>query len=131
MGGRGATSYYYKLNGKAHIYGDEYGSTIHAMGNIKIVSMKTKGAIKAPQESQTAKRIYATIDKETGKLHSLSYMDSKGMRYKQVDAVNHKGMGPHAHDGYNHEGNARKLSRKEHRRLAMVRSYIRNHGGLA
>ena len=74
-------------------------------------------------------RIYATVNKKTGELHSLSYMGSDGKRYKQVDAADHKGLNSHAHDGYNHSGPARKLSKKERRQLATVRQYIRRFGG--
>lgn len=129
MGGRGATSLYYKFGGEGHIYGDEYGSVIHGFDNVKIVVMKKNTSLKAPQESNTAGRIYATVNKETGELHSLSYMGNDGKRYKQVDAADHMGMGSHAHDGYNHGGAARKLSRKERRQLAIVRQYIRRFGG--
>lgn len=130
MGGRGATSTYYKLSGEGHIYGDEYESVIHSLGNIKIVAMRKNTSLKAPQESQTPGRIYATVRKATGELHSLSYIGSDGKRYKQVDSGDHKGMGSHAHDGYNHKGEPRKLSRKERRQLATARLYIREHGGV-
>ena len=74
--------------------------------------------------------LYATVDRKTGQLHSLSYIGSDGKRYKQVDVEDHKGMGPHAHDGYDHGGDARKLSPKERRTLATVRGYIRLRGGI-
>lgn len=129
MGGREASSTYYKLGGEGHVYGDEYKSAIHGFDNVKIVAMTKNTSLKAPQESKTPGRIYATINKETGKLHSLSYMGSDGKRYKQVDASNHKSLKSHAHDGLNHNSPARKLSRKERRQLAMVRRYIRRFGG--
>lgn len=104
MGGRGATRTYYKLSAEGHIYGDEYESVIHSRGNIKIAAIRKNTSLKAPQESQTPGRIYATVCKATGELHSLSYIGSDGKRYKQVDSEDHKGMGSHAHDGYNHRG---------------------------
>lgn len=129
MGGRGASSTYYKLNGEGHVYGDEYESVIHGFDNVKIVAMRRSTSRKAPQESKSPGRIYATVNKETGELHSLSYIGSDGKRYKQVDAADHRGLGSHAHNGYNHNGLARKLSRKERRQLAIVRQHIRRFGG--
>lgn len=51
-------------------------------------------------------------------------------RHKQVDAENHKSMGPHAHGGYNRDEPARRLSPKERRTLALARRYIRSKGGI-
>lgn len=130
MGGRRATSYYYKFDGEGHIYGDEYGSIIHGFDNVKIIASKKDKPKKAPAESRTPWRIYATVDKKTGRLHSITFMNGDGKRYKTIDAQDHKGMGPHAHDGYNHDSDPRKLSRKERRQLVEVRSYIQKYGGL-
>lgn len=120
---------YYKFDGEGHIYGDEYGSVIHGFDNVKIIASKKNKPKKAPAESRTPWRIYATVDKETGRLHSITFMDGDGKRYKTIDSQDHKGMGSHAHDGYNHDSDPRKLSRKERRQLAEVRSYIRKYGG--
>ncbi len=130
MGGRGASSGFYKLNGRGNVYGDECESVMRPLGNVKIVASRYGGSKRAPRESMTPGRIYATVDRKTGQLHSLSYIGSDGKRYKQVDVEDHKGMGPHAHDGYDHRGDARKLSPKERRTLAIVRGYIRSRGGI-
>jgi hypothetical protein len=130
MGGRGASSGYYKLHGRGNAYGDEYESVMHPLGNIKIVASRYGGSKSAPRESMTPGRVYATIDRKTGELHSLSYIGSDGRRYKQVDVEDHKGMGPNAHGGYNHDGPARRLSPKERRTLALTRRYIRSKGGI-
>lgn len=63
MGGREASSTYYKLGGEGHVYGDEYKSAIHGFDNVKIVAMTKNTSLKAPQESKTPGRIYATINR--------------------------------------------------------------------
>ncbi len=130
MGGRGASSTYYKFSGEGHVYGDEYGAVIHGFDNVKIVAMKKNKPMKAPTESKTPWRIYATVEKSSGLLHSIVFMDGSGKRYKMVDPQNHKELGSHTHDGYNQRGDARKLSRKERRQLAEIRAYIRKYGGI-
>ena len=135
MGGRGASSGFYKLNGKANVYGDEYASVMAPIGRVEVVALREGKARKAPAESMTPGRIYATVDKETGKLHSLSYIGSDGKAYKQVDYQDHKGMGIHAHDiGYDDKGNLlrgdpRKMSRNERNAAYSVRRYVRSKGG--
>lgn len=80
-------------------------------------------------------RVYATVDKDTGKLYSLSYIGSDGKAYKQVDYQDHKGMGIHAHGiSYDDEGNLlrgdpRKMSRSERNAAYSVRRYVRFRGG--
>ena len=135
MGGRGASSGFYKLNGVRNAYGDEYTSVISPLGNIKIVARRDGKPAKAPTESMTLGRIYATVDGKTGKLNSLSYMDGRGKVYKQLDYKDHKGLGSHVHEiRYNENGSIirdepRKLSRKERRTAEVVRSYVRRKGG--
>lgn len=101
MGGRGATSTSYTLDGKKHVYGDEYESIMPPMGMVKFVQRRDGKATKAPTDSRTPNRIYATFNKKDGKLHSLSYIGEDGKQYKRIDFKDHRGMGIHAHDGYN------------------------------
>ncbi len=135
MGGRGASSGFYKLNGKANVYGDEYASVMAPLGRIKIVAQRDGRAKKAPIESLTPGRVYATVDKETGELHSLSYIGSNGKAYKQIDYRDHEGMGVHAHDiSYDDKGklirsDPRKASRNERNTAYSVRRYVQSKGG--
>lgn len=135
MGGRGASSGYYKLNGTWNVYGDEYASVIAPLGNIKIVARRDGKPAKAPIESMTPGRIYATVDGKTGRLNSISYMDEHGKVYKQLDYKDHKGLSSHVHEfRYNENGSLvredpRKPSRKERRTAAIARSHVRRKGG--
>ncbi len=135
MGGRGVSSGFYKLNGKANVYGDEYASVMASLGRIKIVAQREGKAMKAPVESMTPGRVYATANKETGELHSLSYIGSDGKAYKQVDYQDHKGMDIHAHDiSYDDKvklirSDSRKASRNERNTAYSVRRYVQSKGG--
>ena len=123
MGGRGASSGTYRLYGIDLEYGDEYRSVM-ADGDMKLVvsfaqeSAKSgkMPAVKPPTESMTPGRVYATIDLKGMQLHSLSYMDAEGRRYKQLDFRGHGQMGPHVHDGYDHGEDTRRAPSASERR---------------
>lgn len=101
MGGRGASSGV-SASGKA--YGTEY-TTVLKSGNIKFVVAKS-GANTAPMETQTQRRVYVTVDKNTNELKYISYYDKNNMRTKQIDLQHeHAGMKPHVHHGYEHNEN--------------------------
>ena len=130
MGGRGASSGFYKLNGVGNAYGDEYESIIAPLGNMKFVSRRDKRALKAPDESMTPGRIYVTLRKSDGKMHSIAFIGGDGKKYKQIDARDHKGMGAHVHEGRSSSDEPRKLSSKERRLFFQARAYIRSKGGV-
>lgn len=101
MGGRGASS---GRSVKGIVYGAEY-STVYQSGNIKFLLSNDKNT-KAPIETMTHGRVYATIDKNTNKLKSITYYD-EGKRIKQIDLththmINGNLEVPHTHKGYFH-----------------------------
>lgn len=131
MGGRGATSRNYFLNGKMHTYGDEYRSVAHPIGMMKFVVRRDGKPTKAPTDSMTPGRIYATINEKTGQLHSLSFIGADGKQFKQIDLQDHRGLGAHAHDGYNHAGVARELNSRERHILELTIHRVKEIGGNA
>lgn len=130
MGGRGASSGFYKLNGVGNAYGDEYASVIAPLGSMKFIARKDKRPLKAPDESMTPGRIYVTVRKSDGMIHSLAFIGKDGRKYKQIDTRDHKGMGSHVHEDRSATDYPRKLSRKERRLLAQARAHVRSKGGV-
>lgn len=122
MGGRGATNATYLLNGKAHKYGDEY-RAVGQVGEVKFVVMLEQEraiggdsrvpGVKAPTDSMTPGRIYATISLKTNELHSLSFIGADGKQAKRLDYREHRGMKIHVHEDYNGRGNIREPNEDE------------------
>ena len=130
MGGRGASSGFYKLNGVGNAYGDEYASVIAPFGSMKFVARRDKRALKAPDESMTPGRVYVTVRRSDGKMHSIAFIGSDGKKYKQIDVQDHRGMGSHVHEGRSIADKPRGLSSKERRLFSQARAYIRSKGGV-
>lgn len=130
MGGRGASSGFYKLDNHGNAYGDEYASIISPLGSMKFVARRDSHPQKAPDESMTPGRIYVTVRKSDGMIHSLAFIGKDGKKYKQIDTRDHKGMGAHVHEGRSAKDHPRKLSRKERRLLAQARAHVRKKGGV-
>lgn len=123
IGGRGSSS---GVSDKEKPYGSEY-STVHYVGNIKFVTAN-EGATKAPDETMTKGRVYATIDKNTGKVKYITYYDKTMKKYKQIDLegpshiIDGKPVIPHTHLGNDHKGdNSRKPDVKEQKMINRVR----------
>lgn len=134
MGGRGASSSgkhgKYGKNSQ-HTYGSEF-TTVYKSGNIKFVIANAKSN-KAPMETQTPRRVYVTIDKNTNEPKYISYYDKNNMRNKTID-LKHKHMGiePHTHHGYEHNENdgpkgATKLDTKEKKMVDKVNDLWYNY----
>lgn len=105
MGGRGASS------GMADS-GKPYGSEFHSVweiGNIKFVKSNV-GSAKAPMETMTKNRIYATVNGQN-RVKSITFYDDSGKRVKQIDIIgkshyiNGEPVLPHTHAGYVHDEN--------------------------
>lgn len=114
MGGRGASVGISKQGKK---YGTEY-KTLHSKGKIKYIT-PTSGSSRAPLETMSKGRIYATVNKH-GNIKAITFYDRKNKRRRQIDVtgVPHKIDGkstlPHVHKGYLHnEKGDRNLTRKE------------------
>ena len=88
MGGRGASS---GISDSGKRYGTEY-KTIAQFGNVKVVRANDGGA-KAPMETMTPGRVYATVDKFND-IKYITFHDAEGERVKQIDV---KGIMEHCH----------------------------------
>lgn len=111
MGGRGASS---GMSDKGKKYGTEYKTVLKA-SNIKFIRQTETGSVKAPMETMTKGRVYATID-GAGRVNSITYYDDEGKRRKSINLLHgHKNIrGPHTHEGYNHsENGTHRLTAKE------------------
>ncbi len=99
MGGRGASS---GISDSGKRYGTEY-KTIAQFGNVKVVRANDGGA-KAPMETMTPGRVYATVDKFND-IKYITFHDAEGERVKQIDVKGkkHNGALPHTHNGYEHD----------------------------
>ena len=120
MGGRGATSGSYRLNGQDLEYGDEYASVATFMtsyGEVKVVVRKDGLKPTLPRETQTRGRIYALLsfDKDGEPyIKSIGTYDYQGKKNMQID-FDHNHIdkhvtiyGAHVHFGYDHGYNNRK-----------------------
>ena len=121
MGGRVASI---GLGFVKHNYGTEY-ETLHRSGKIKFVR-STSGSAKAPMETRTKGRIYATVNNQN-KIKSISFYDRKNKRRRQIDVtgsphtIKGKKIIPHVHKGYNHnEKGDRNLTIRERKLLARI-----------
>ena len=121
IGGRGSSS---GVSDKGRIYGTEY-NTVGQLGNIKFVT-SNYGSGKAPMETMTKGRVYATIN-DNNQVKAITYYDKHNKRYKQIDVIGqkHKVDGnkiiPHTHKGYNHdEKGTRKPSTKEEKMIDRI-----------
>ncbi|MCI1914636.1 MAG: hypothetical protein LKJ05_02755 [Bifidobacteriaceae bacterium] len=110
MGGRGASSASdkeYSHDGKTFKYGDEY-ETKFVSDGMKFIQQKDSKPTKAPIESQTPGRIYATLDNDRNpawqaknrpqSIHDLTFVGSDGRVSKQIHTTNHGSLGAHAHE---------------------------------
>ena len=98
MGGRGASS---GVSDKKKPYGSEY-TTVYQSGNIKFVKQVNASNAKAPMETMTRGRVYATVN-DKDEISSISYYDNSNKRTKQIDLTHdHQNMKPHTHHGYYH-----------------------------
>lgn len=99
MGGRGASS---GISDKGKRYESEY-RTVAQFGNIKVVK-SVDGNTKAPMETITRGRVYATLDRYND-IKYISFYDVEGERIKQIDVKGkkHEGALPHTHNGYEHD----------------------------
>ena len=99
MGGRGASS---GISDSGKRYGTEY-KTLAQFGNVKVVQANN-GGTKAPMETMTPGRIYATVDKFND-IKYITFHDTEGERMKQIDVKGrkHDGAIPYTHSGYEHD----------------------------
>lgn len=104
MGGRGASS---GMSVKGKKYGTEY-TTLLQVDNIKYVKYNDSNSVKAPMETMTKNRIYATIDSNND-VRYITFYDENGKRFKQIDVkgrphiINGEPKLPHTHYGYEHD----------------------------
>ena len=71
--------------------------------NVKVI-IQDSNAVKAPEYSHTANRIYAVV--KNGELKHLAYYDSAHMQAVSIDlAHEHKGVKPHRHVYLSHHKN--------------------------
>ena len=80
MGGRGASSGI-SVDGKK--YGTEFRS-VYESGNIKFIKYNDSSATKAPLETMTKGRVYATTS-ERDEVKYITYYDKNNLRFKQID----------------------------------------------
>ena len=98
MGGRGASS---GVSDSGKPYVSEY-NTVYQSGNIKFVKQVNASNAKAPMETMTRGRVYATVN-DKDEISSISYYDNSNKRTKQIDLTHdHQNMKPHTHHGYYH-----------------------------
>lgn len=99
MGGRGSSS---GISDSWKRYGTEY-KTLAQFGNVKVVKYDG-GNARAPMETMTPGRIYATVDKRND-IKFVTFHDPAMERARQVDirGVPHDGALPHTHNGYEHD----------------------------
>lgn len=129
MGGRGAASGldpYRGRDGKLFRYGDEY-KTLWQDGNVKYVTPRDPNDNpRVPQITRTPNREYVLVGKDGG-LKSICHYDSQGKLDCQIDLDHyHKGMKPHAHDGFDH-GEGRPVTEAEQRTIDHVSKRWREH----
>lgn len=103
MGGRGSAS---GMSDEGKRYGTEY-KAIAQFGNVKVVKYNGengKTQAKAPKETMTLGRVYATVDKFYD-IKNITFYDAEGERIKQIDikGPKHAGALPHTHNGYEHD----------------------------
>lgn len=119
MGGHGAAS---GKSDKGKPYGTEFQSLMK-VGNIKFVRPTNSKSTKAPLETMTKGRIYATIN-EKGQINAINYYDTHGKHRKTIDLLHgHNGISDeHTHIGYYHsEGGTRRLTTQEKNLVAFVK----------
>lgn len=126
MGGRGASG---GVSASGKPYGSEY-RTVLAAGRIKFVEAND-GSNKAPLETMTRGRIYATVAKGTKALKAITYYDRDNKRFKQIDLDHYHKVGgkptrPHTQTGYYHDGTAAALSTDEKKLLDKVKRLWQN-----
>ncbi|PLS31564.1 hypothetical protein Uis1B_0555 [Bifidobacterium margollesii] len=93
MGGRGASS---GVGNNGKPYGSEY-RTLFQTGNIKFVERRDNKSTTAPIETRSENRVYVTVRKDNGQMHSISIMRAGKVR-TQIDYQDHYGLGPHTHE---------------------------------
>ena len=100
MGGRGSSS---GMSDSGKKYGTEY-RTIAQFGNIKVLKYKDSDTAKAPLETMTPGRVYATVDKFND-IKNITFYDSNLERSRQIDikGKQHEKVIPHTHNGYEHD----------------------------
>ena len=129
MGGRGAASGldpYKGRDGKWFRYGDEY-KTLWQDGDVKYVTPRDENDNpRVPQITRTPGRSYALVGKD-GDVKSICHYDKDGKLDSQIDLDHfHKGMKPHAHDGFDH-GEGRPVTDKEREEIERVTSRWEEH----
>lgn len=128
MGGRGSSS---GMSTKGKRYGSEY-ETVLQSGNVKFVRFKDADSAKAPQETMTKGRVYATVN-SADSIVAVTYYDTDGKRRKTIDLQKpHKGMLPHTHHGYEHNEydnakGATNLTPEEKRMVARIKRLWYNY----
>lgn len=118
FGGRGASS---GISDSGKRYRTEY-KTLAQFGNVKVVQANN-GEAKAPMETMTPGRIYATVDRFND-IKYITFHDTEGERVKQIDVKGkkHNGALPHTHNGYEHDehGTYPGLSAKDSKRVEKI-----------
>lgn len=118
MGGRGASS---GMSDKGKRYGTEY-MTLAQFGNVKVIRAND-GNAKAPMETMTKGRIYATVDKFND-IKYITFHDAENERIKQIDVKGrrHEGALPHTHNGYEHDeyGTYPGVSKKDNKTIEYI-----------
>ncbi|PLS26025.1 hypothetical protein [Bifidobacterium parmae] len=93
MGGRGSSS---GVGANGAPYGTEY-LTLFQVDNIKFVERRDGKPVKAPIETMSKNRIYATIEPKSGQINSISIMENGKVR-SQIDYRDHGPFHEHVHD---------------------------------
>ncbi|MCL2526247.1 MAG: hypothetical protein FWE46_04255 [Coriobacteriia bacterium] len=114
MGGRGSSS---GISNSGMPYGSEYEPLLLHQNMLFVRERAERGRTPAETRSGINNRIYVTIDTNMNEVKAVTYYDKAGIKNVQIDLRHfHKGMKPHAHDGYNH-GEPRRLTITEVRNL--------------
>ena len=77
--------------------------SIGMIDNVKVL-VQTSGAVKAPEYSHSANRIYAII--QNGQLKHIAFYDKNHNQVKSIDLMHkHNGLIPHVHYNLKHGAN--------------------------
>lgn len=70
--------------------------TIMRYNNIRFVVQNEGKSIKLPEMSNSRWAVYVTLGKDGG-IKSVSFYNGTRRRYKEIDLIDHKGLGTHVH----------------------------------
>lgn len=70
--------------------------TIMRFNNIRFIVQNEGRSIKLPEVSNSKWAVYATLGKD-GQIKTVSFYNGNRRKYKEVDIIDHKGLGTHVH----------------------------------